>query len=639
MRFLRKYKKSIILLIVLLIGGFFSRNLFVKKKPEYITEKVKKGDLTQTVSVVGSVVSDIITDLHFEVNGTIAKINFQVGDYVQKGDILAELSADDEKIQVQKAKAALLAAQSNLNLKKAGAMLEDIKVAEATVKSAEVALDIAKTNLENEKVSGQEKIRKAELEKENAEISLKTAETDLKNKEENLKNIKEQNDLNLKNAYDSLKVGIEKNLIKVYEYLIDMDTILGVDDESGNDSFESSLGILKSTSLQKAQDSYRIAKNNYDIFNDYFSNLKESETAEDSDVENLKKASEKAIVLMYLVDKSLLKTRILLNNSVVSKNLTETQLDAFKSTIDNDRIGINTEIESTQTKTQTLSNTEVNKKTNIDNAKSLYETAEGAYEKAKSSLELAEQNLKTVKLNVENAIKDRKLDIKAKEKALEKARASYKLKKAPPRAVDIASLEAQVEQAKADLALAEENLNKTKLIAPSDGTITNINGDIGENVTIADKFMVLLSPQFIIEADVSETDISKIKLNQEAKVTFDAFGEDEVFSAKIFFIDPAETKIQDVIYYKIKAKLFDSKGKEIRSGMTANLDILTAQRKNVLYIPERAIIEKNGQKIVRVLDNGILREARILPGILADGGVIEIQKGLKEGQEVVISIR
>ena len=639
MRFLRKYKKSIILLIVLLIGGFFSRNLFVKKKPEYITEKVKKGDLTQTVSVVGSVVSDIITDLHFEVNGTIAKINFQVGDYVQQGDILAELSADDEKIQVQKAKAALLAAQSNLNLKKAGAMLEDIKVAEATVKSAEVALDIAKTNLENEKVSGQEKIRKAELEKENAEISLKTAETDLKNKEENLKNIKEQNDLNLKNAYDSLKVGIEKNLIKVYEYLIDMDTILGVDDESGNDSFESSLGILKSTSLQKAQDSYRIAKNNYDIFNDYFSNLKESETAEDSDVENLKKASEKAIVLMYLVDKSLLKTRILLNNSVVSKNLTETQLDAFKSTIDNDRIGINTEIESTQTKTQTLSNTEVNKKTNIDNAKSLYETAEGAYEKAKSSLELAEQNLKTVKLNVENAIKDRKLDIKAKEKALEKARASYKLKKAPPRAVDIASLEAQVEQAKADLALAEENLNKTKLIAPSDGTITNINGDIGENVTIADKFMVLLSPQFIIEADVSETDISKIKLNQEAKVTFDAFGEDEVFSAKIFFIDPAETKIQDVIYYKIKAKLFDSKGKEIRSGMTANLDILTAQRKNVLYIPERAIIEKNGQKIVRVLDNGILREARILPGILADGGVIEIQKGLKEGQEVVISIR
>ncbi|MBT4277212.1 efflux RND transporter periplasmic adaptor subunit [Candidatus Falkowbacteria bacterium] len=635
MRFIRKHKKLVFFLIILLVAGGVAANKFLaEEKPEYVTAKIEKGDLIRTVSVTGSIMSDIITDLHFEVNGKLEKINFAVGDNVKKGDIIAELSASDETIQLQEAQAAFNSAQANLNLKKAGATVEDIKVAETSVNAAEVALKIAKTNLENTKESGAEKIRKAELALENTNVSLISAELDFQNSETNLGNVILTNEQNVDNAYESLKIALDKNLLKIYEYLTQVDEIVGVDDVDANDAFESSLGILKSTTFDSAQMAYTAAKKDYDDVNDEFLLLGEEKKSD-----KIKEISDVMIQALYSLDNSLLKTRILLNNSVVSGNLTETMLSNFKSTIDTARIGANTEVGITQTKKQLLVSAEINKKSNIDAAQASYDSASSNYNKAVSARDISEQSLSSTKIDAENSTNNASLEIEAKEKSLETAKASYNLKKAPPRQIDVASLEAQVSQASASLSLAQENLGKTKLTAPSDGLITNLDKELGENITISGKFATMISPQLIIEADVSETDISKIEIGQKIDVTFDAFGEEEKFLGEIIFIDPAETKIQDVIYYRIKVVIRDRKGNSIRSGMTVNLDILTGQKSDVLLVPVRAIIENNGEKLLRILTATGIREIRIQTGIRGDGGVIEIVSGAKEGQEIVVSVR
>ena len=78
-------------------------------------------------------------------------------------------------------------------------------------------------------------------------------------------------------------------------------------------------------------------------------------------------------------------------------------------------------------------------------------------------------------------------------------------------------------------------------------------------------------------------------------------------------------------------------GKEIKSGMTANVIITTAQKTNILTIPNRAIIDKNGSgKFVKVLsvDNNVT-EKKIEVGLSGDEGMIEIISGLSEGEKIV----
>jgi HlyD family secretion protein len=632
---LKYYKKEIFFIIVFLIVGSFGVIKFLEsKKVEYNIEQVKRGSLVRTVSVTGSIISDLTTDLHFEVNGRLDKISFSEGDSLKRGDIIAELEANDEKIQIQEAEASLVASRANLDLKKAGATLEDIRVTETSVMSAEVALKIAQTNLNNIKDSGEENIKRAELDLQNAEVSLDSANITLLNSEKSLENVIATNSQTVEDSYESLKVVMQKNLLKIFEYLAGMDEILGVDDEDANDEFQSSLGRLKSTTFEAAQQAYRDARSDYRIADEKYLELDGNDSKD-----LIKLVAEEMEWALYSLDNALLNTRILLNNSVVSKDLTEAAIATFKAAIDTDRIGNNSELTSLQTKKQALVSSEIAQKTNNDSAQASYDVNKGNYDKAFANKEIVSHSLESIKIETTNAIKNAELEIEAKSKSLETARASLDFKKAPPRQVDIASLEAQVVQAEASLSLAKKNLEKTILRAPTDGVIVNINGEIGENISVADKISVIISPQLIIEADISEADIDKIELNQITSITFDAFGEEEIFNGKIFFIDPTETKIQDVIYYKVKVSLEDRHGKSIRSGMTANLDILTAQNDNILFISQRSVIEKEGVKIVRILDGSEVKEVRVVTGIRGDGGVIEIVSGLQMGQQVVISIK
>jgi multidrug efflux pump subunit AcrA (membrane-fusion protein) len=130
--------------------------------------------------------------------------------------------------------------------------------------------------------------------------------------------------------------------------------------------------------------------------------------------------------------------------------------------------------------------------------------------------------------------------------------------------------------------------------------------------------------------------VVKLQIGQKALVTFDALTPNDVYEAQIVKIDPASTVIQDVVYYAIKLSLTNV-DQRLKPGMSANVDIHTAEKDAVLMIPLRAVETRGMFKFVTVLDpDGITTsQAKIETGLEGDEGMVEVTKGLKEGQKVV----
>ena len=140
-----------------------------------------------------------------------------------------------------------------------------------------------------------------------------------------------------------------------------------------------------------------------------------------------------------------------------------------------------------------------------------------------------------------------------------------------------------------------------------------------------------------IEVDIPESDIAKIKVGQNTEITLDSFGDDKVFRGTVTFIDPAETIIQDVVYYQVKVQFSDGKD-NVKPGMTANVIIKTKEKSDVLKVPIRAVKQKNGNKIVQILVDKKVQEKQVTTGLRGDE-FIEIVSGLEPGREVITFIK
>ena len=206
---------------------------------------------------------------------------------------------------------------------------------------------------------------------------------------------------------------------------------------------------------------------------------------------------------------------------------------------------------------------------------------------------------------------------------------------------DLNLYQAQLRQAQAELNSINNQIEKSKLKSPINGIISKLNFESGEQYLVGRPMATLISgngSQYEIEVDISESDIPKVKIADKVLITLDAFGNDVKFYGSVKFIEPAETVIQDVIYYKVEI-VIDNNNENIhlvKPGMTANTDITTNEMKNIIAIPGRAIIDRNGDgKFVKTFNNEIIEERKVKIGIIGDGGKVQIISGLSEGDVVV----
>jgi multidrug efflux pump subunit AcrA (membrane-fusion protein) len=148
---------------------------------------------------------------------------------------------------------------------------------------------------------------------------------------------------------------------------------------------------------------------------------------------------------------------------------------------------------------------------------------------------------------------------------------------------------------------------------------------------------ILGENNFEIEVLISESDIAKVSKDDQTKITLDAYGDDVEFQGKVFFIEPAETVIQNVIYYKVIVN-FDPGEQNVKSGMTANVLLTTNEKNDILVIPARAIIDRNSDnKTVKVFENNEVIEKQVNLGLEGDNGLVEIISGLKDADNIITS--
>lgn len=206
------------------------------------------------------------------------------------------------------------------------------------------------------------------------------------------------------------------------------------------------------------------------------------------------------------------------------------------------------------------------------------------------------------------------------------------------RDLDIRSQQLEVEKKENALFQAKEKLVDLYLRASFAGVVTRQDAKVGEIVSAnVSAISIISAARLQIEANIPEVDVAKIKVGDSAEVTLDAYGDDLVFSAQVVKIDPAETIVEGVATYKTTFQFKEDDGR-IKPGMTADINILAAKREGVLVVPARAMISRNGEKLVRVLTGGEMEEVVVITGLRGSDGNVEVVSGLDGGEQVVTFI-
>jgi len=245
---------------------------------------------------------------------------------------------------------------------------------------------------------------------------------------------------------------------------------------------------------------------------------------------------------------------------------------------------------------------------------------------------MAQQQIDTVVATMNNGLSalNAAIDsVSAAQTELSTAQSNYDLKLSGNSSQSIAAQAAKVAQAQAQL--AEDTIS-----SPIDGIVTKADPNVGEFAAAGQSGFAVQNSGFKVEAFVPEADIAKVAVSDMASSTLDAYGSYVDFPAKVTMIDPAETVLEGVPTYKVTLQ-FVSPDARIRSGMTANLEILTHQASGVLEIPYRAIAITATSTTVRLVskDGKSYAAVPIVTGLKGSDGTIEVVSGLTAGDKVV----
>lgn len=565
------YIPAIIIVLVVVFG--YKRYQSAHQPPTYETVTVEQGTLEQTVEATGKLEAIDDLALRFEIPGLLAKVNVKEGQLVASGTVLANL-------RLSELNSAVAQASANLNVRLAGATAEDRAYYESAVRSAKASLEQAQHDTANQ-VS-------------DAEAAVLTAQT-------NLQLAAGGNDSKIvTQAYEQAVSVLQGVVSKLDDALTQADNILGVDNPIGASQYQGYLSASNPSLINEARLSYTITKNQRNDTRSKLSvlSVQSSKATIDASFSEAHKALDSMSSLLAAVS-------TVLSNTIPGGALTQTTLDGLKTAVQAARVSINAQ-------TTAL----INAEQGITNAKNSLTNFQIAYDKALRTLEQTKANVGTT--------------IQIRQAAYDQAVASLAAKVNPPRAVDVAAYRAALSQAVA----ARE---KAYLRAPIDGQITKVGKKPGELVSSADVVFNLLSPHYEVQVDIAEVDVPKLKVGNKVMITLDAFGPDVKFTGAVATIDPASTLIQDVVYYKVRVRLDDTK-QPVKPGMTANVSVATAKKEGVVFIPARTIRTRDdGSRYVRVLVDFSEEERDVVLGLRGNEGKTEITSGLSTGDKVIVS--
>ena len=183
----------------------------------------------------------------------------------------------------------------------------------------------------------------------------------------------------------------------------------------------------------------------------------------------------------------------------------------------------------------------------------------------------------------------------------------------------------------------EDVYKPTPLLSPVDGEVIVSKDYSGQIITIADD-VVVLSDHLIVQAQVDETDIGKIKLDQEASLSLDAYPQIKI-EGKVNHIYYESLIVNNVTIYQVDI-LPENVPDVFRSGMSATVNIVEKAKDGILILPLAAVKRgKEGPYVLVSRGKGMKPEERKIETGIADEKNIEIVSGLTPEDKVLMAVQ
>jgi HlyD family secretion protein len=221
--------------------------------------------------------------------------------------------------------------------------------------------------------------------------------------------------------------------------------------------------------------------------------------------------------------------------------------------------------------------------------------------------------------------------------AVEQAQVALDRLKSGPPLEDLKIAQLQVNQAQAALEVAQHNLATAQILAPFDGVVTAVNIRPGELTARAVPAIVLADVNtFLLDVAVDEVDVARVALGQAVTVTLDALP-NAFLTGKVEKIAIIATNnANGVVSYGVRV-LLDPTQALVRGGMTATAEIVVAEARDVVLVPNWAIRRDREKGLIYVgrLRNGVLEEVEVRLG-LHNETYSEVVSGLAENDVVAV---
>ncbi len=340
---------------------------------------------------------------------------------------------------------------------------------------------------------------------------------------------------------------------------------------------------------------------------------------------------------LSVIDQSTVGAQMILNNATNALNTAQNSYNQILNLYNQGQVTF-TELQQAQSALTTANTAYLSARTAYDTALRQANlqrvSAAGSLDAARSQLNSAQTAYNSATTGLDMKINAAQNALSAAEAAYNLAQAQYQQSLAPAHSADISSASAQVAAAAASLKIVEAQISKAAIKAPIDGLVTAVAAKAHEISPLAGPAITLeTAGSFQVEAYVSEMDIEKVLVGDQVKLTFDSLPNVET-QGTIASMDPAATILLGVVNYKVTVAL-PERAEGLKPAMTADLEILTDQRDNVLFVPRKALIKSTGGYTIKILETSGPKDREVQVGLIGDSEA-EIIAGLSEDEQVVL---
>ena len=579
------------------------------------------GDLSAGATASGRLLPQREAHLALGIAGQVEEVYVEVGDEVLAGDVLVQLEASSLERAVRSAEQTLVIQEMSLAELRQGASDEEIAAAEASVTQAEAgvlqaeaSVSQAKANLtELRKGASEEEIVAAEASLDSAKASLANAQAGLVSARSALTKAKLSRDA-LADADVTAKANLKSAQAGLSSAQAQLDALLeGADAETIEQArlnWEQAKNVLWNTQLERDAVQGRPGTPGYLI------------TQMDIAVSNAEIAVRVAEIGYQQAQKGA--TDEVVAAARASVAAAEAQATSVQAQLDD----IDDQIAQAEA-------TVVQAEAGVTQAEAGVLQAEAAVTQAEANLAMLLDGASEEKIAAAEAqVAQAEAGALQAEAQVTQAKANLAMLIEGASEEKIAIAEAQVTQARISLEEAQDNLTKATLVAPFDGVVTEVYVAIGEWASgLAVDLMDRGSLEVVL--DVDEIDIGSLAVGQQAVVTLETWPDEEL-TGELVSIAPKATGGAEIVTYQVRLSL-NAGELPIRSGMTANAELVTASRENVLLAPNRAITaDRQASKYyVNLVQGDTVVKTEVTIG-LRDNKYTEITSGLKDGDELFI---